>query len=447
MTPACRIGSSLAGRLAAVLLLSSTTATAEVIRLDATSAGARAVAASHVTASAAARSRAAGSRVGAADAAAWPTVLASANVARRSSVPEFTLPFAAPGQQATVLVPDITTTYGVGLRAQEVLWAGGALDAGRVAAREDASAAQAVSMTTTADVKLAGRMAYWEAVRALAAVATARASETRALRLREDAVALQNAGMAVNADVLGGEERAASARATVVRSSGDAANAESRLRSLLDLPDDAHIELADTLDAALPAHPEALPDLQGEALTRRPELLGVGAQAAALLARETQARAALRPSLAAVAQLDYARPNARYFPQRDEWNDSWSVGLVASWSLFDGGKARADATATRTQREAVLADDAELRRRVVLDVTVAHRDLLTALEVLGAAEAARAAATAREQASRERFQAGLATMAETLDAQAALTAAEVAQVNSRAAAWLASAILDRAVGR
>jgi outer membrane protein TolC len=64
-----------------------------------------------------------------------------------------------------------------------------------------------------------------------------------------------------------------------------------------------------------------------------------------------------------------------------------------------------------------------------------------------AADAARAAAAAREAASRERFQAGVAIMADVLDAQSNLTAAETTQINARAAAWLAAATLDRVVGR
>jgi outer membrane protein TolC len=433
--------------LAVAALLVGVAAGAEVVSLDAASAGARAVAASHVAAAAASRSRAAAALVGAADAAALPSLTASAGTTRRSSVPEFAMPTGGPSQPDTVLVPDITMTYGVGLRAAQVLWAGGAVDASRAAAREEETAAHAASLTTTADTKLAGRAAYWQAVRALAGVATARAAETRALRLKDDAAALFAAGMAVNADVLGAEERLASARAVVARVTGAAANAESQLRSLLDLGGDVRIELADSLEAAPPPLPEPLPDLQGEALSRRPELVASGARAAALLDRETQVKAAVRPSVAAVALLDYSRPNARYFPQSDEWKDSWSVGLVASWTLFDGGRAGADAAATRAEREAVLAEDTELRRRILLDVAMAHRDLGTALEVLPSTEAARAAATAREQAVRERYQAGVATMVETLDAQETLTSAEVAQINARAAAWLAMAVLDRAVGR
>ena len=389
----------------------------------------------------------AASRVASADAAVLPTVAASANVAKRSSVPELALPLSIAGQPPLVLMPDVTMTYGASLKAQEVLYAGGAVRAGRTAAREDEAATRAASLVATASVKLAGVAAYWETVRAGARVETARATEVRMRRLLDDTRALQDAGMAVVADVLAAEERLATARVAVVQAEGSAGIALVRLRSLLGLPEELAVELTDTLQGPVPPRPEAVVDLQGEALTRRPELLAAAARLAGLEARQAQVASPRLPAVAAVAQLDVARPNARYFPQEDRWNDSWSVGLLASWTLFDGGKAAADVAAVRAQRDAAAADEAELRRGIALDVATAHQNLETALDALPAADAARAAAMAREVATRERFQAGLAIMAEMLDAQSGLVAAETTQINARAAAWLAAASLDNAVGR
>ena len=64
-----------------------------------------------------------------------------------------------------------------------------------------------------------------------------------------------------------------------------------------------------------------------------------------------------------------------------------------------------------------------------------------------AADASADAASAWEEASSERYAAGLAMLSELLDAQADLAAAEVAQVKTRATAWMAEAAILRAVGR
>lgn len=432
---------------AALLVAAAAPAGAETLRLTAETAAARAVAVSPVAAAAGERLTAAQEAVRATDAAALPQVTASAALARRSSVPEFQLPFAAPGQPALVLVPDITTTYGTGVQVAEPLYAGGAIAARRLASRHDGEASAAARSQTAADLRLAAREAYWDAVRAAAAIDVTAAQEQRAQRLLSDTSALLDAGMAVKADVLAAQERLASARVGRITAEAAAANALAQLRSLLQLDPDVTVELADSLAGALPDAPPPLEVLRRRALADRPELAVAAAQIAAASAREQLARAPARPGLAALAQWDYSRPNQRYFPQQDEWKESWSVGVAASWTLFDGGKSRADTAASQAGQRAAAQERDELARRIALEVETGRRNLESALAAVSAADDARAAARERETAARERHAAGLAAMVEILDAEAQLAAAEQQQINVRAAAWLADAALARAVGR
>lgn len=419
----------------------------EPVRLDAAAAAARAVEVSDVVAAAGDRADAAAAGVQAADAARWPTFAASATVGERSSVPEFLLPVLTPGQPALVLVPDITTTYTAGLRATQTLLAGGAVDAQRRATRLDQTAASSRQSQTVSDLRLAAQAAYWEAVRALAARDVATAQVARTDRLLADSQALLQAGMAVRADLLAAQERQASATVALIRARAGVATALDTLRSLLHLSPDQELELADTVLGALPAPPAPLAEAQAQALDSRADLEALGAQLAALEARETLTRAPVRPGLAAVAQWDLARPNQRYFPPEDRWQDSWAVSLVGSWTLFDGGKSAADRAASQAQQRALARERADLERRIRLEVQTAHSDLETALQTVSAADLARQAAAARQEAAEERHAAGLAAMVEILDAEAQLSAAEGQQVNVRAGAWLAAAALERAVGR
>ncbi|HPC84542.1 MAG TPA: TolC family protein [Thermoanaerobaculaceae bacterium] len=421
-------------------------ATGEPVRIGAAEAAARAVEVSPLAVAARERVAAADATAEAADAARQPTVSVAASLLQRSSVPEFVLPIAVPGQPPTVLARDVTTVYGTALQVQQVLLAGGAVAARQRAARLDAGAARARAARALAELRLAAQLLYWDAVRAGTALELARAHQRRALRLLADTQALLDAGMAVRADLLAAEERLATARLGVVRAEAATAAARSRLASLLAL-DERELELADTLAGPLPDPPADVPELQAEALAARPEIQAARAERAALAARETLAVAAVRPSLAASAQWELARPNQRYFPVADEWNDSWSVGLAAGWKLFDGGAARAERAASRARQRATAAELAELERLVRLEVEDAARELATALAATGAADAAAAAAAARQTAARERHASGLAAMAEILDAETQLAAAEQQQVAARTGAWVARAALERAVGR
>ena len=422
-------------------------ARAAVVSLTADAAAERAVAASHAAAAAWERVSAAEQAVAAADAGARPSITAAASAAKLSSVPEFRLPFAVPGQAPLVLVPDITTAYATALRLQQPIYAGGAIDGARVAARHEADASRAGREQTAADLRAAARLAYWHAVSGAAAVNAARARRERAARLLADTQSLYAAGMAVNADVLAAREQVASADVAVIAARTAAANALADLGSLLHLDPGDSIALADTLAGPLPSQPPPLAELEAEALARRPEPAAAAARIAALRARETVAAAPLRPALGALAELDYNRPNQRYFPASDRWRDSWSVGLSASWTLYDGGRTRANAAARRFDRRAAADDREELLRTVRLEVANDRRNLESTIAAVAAADAAHAAAVEREVAARERHAAGLAAMVEILDAEAQLAAAEQQQIDARSASWIAGAVLARALGQ
>jgi outer membrane protein TolC len=438
---------ALALAIGVVSMLAGTSAVAEVLRLDAAAAAARAVEVSDLAIAAGKRADAGDAAVSAADAGRWPTVSTSASIAQRSSVPEFQLPFTMPGQPSIVLAPDITTVYSSGLRVQQAILAGGAINAQRRATRADSDALGARRIAVQADLRLAGHAAYWDAVRTCALRESAGAQKRRAERLLEDTRALLAVGMAVRADLLATEERLASSEVGLVRAELAQQTATAALRSLLHLSSDVEIELADTLAAASPRTPAPVEELISTALRTRPELAASRAQLDALNAREALTTAPTKPQIAALAQWDFARPNSRYFPISDQWKDSWSVGLSASWTLFDGGRARAERRSSQAQQAALASELADFERRIRLEVESARRELHAAIATIAAADAAHAAALARQQATSERHGAGLATMAEMLDAESQLSAAEAQQIGARAGAWQAAAVLARTVGQ
>src|SRR3970282_2493988 len=127
------------------------------------------------------------------------------------------------------------------------------------------------------------------------------------------------------------------------------------------------------------------------------------------------ARAAQRPAVSLVTGYDYARPNAKIFPRRDEWQDSWDIGVSVSWSIWDGGRASADAAeaaATATAARERLAHFDEL---LALEVRQRRLDLSSArAQIAAASEGVRSAAEGR-RVVHERFAAGVATSTELLD--------------------------------
>jgi outer membrane protein len=439
---------SLTGWLVAGLsLATAASAVADQLRIDADTVVEMALAASQRVVAAEARIGSAQLTLDAADAARLPVVGSSAGVSQRSAVPEFAAATGGPGTEPVVIFPNIETAYAAAVSVRQPLYAGGGIEAGRDAARNGLAAANRGHDLTRLDLRHQARVSYWWAVAADSALGAAQAREQRALRLLDDARALRAAGMAVDADVLGAEAEVASARLDAVRAATDRASRLADLRSLLGLAGDTDLELADRGTRELPPAPAPLEELVVEAAASRPELAIADARIAEALATERRVTAARRPAVGLAAQWNLERPNVRYLPLEDEWNDAWSVGLLASWTVFDGQRTLSEAAAVRAEAQAMTADRAELERRVRLQVETARLTLEAVLEAVGSADAARAAAAARVEASRERYAAGLAPIVEMTDAQADLTDAEVSQITVRATAWVASAELARAIGR
>ncbi len=437
---------ALAAMLLGAAAVASSLHAADTVRLDPEETVRLALAASHRVAAAGARVSGNEAAVDAADAAAWPQLTASASAAHQSSVPEFRVGF-TPGTPPTTFYPDIRNTFAANLNLEQVVYAGGAITSNRMAARSTAEASRADEDTTRSQVVLESRRAYWIAAATEAEVDNAHAERERAQRLLTDTRSLREAGMAVRADVLSAQAQLAASELRVVRAETAAADAMASLRSLVQIPRPTVIELADRLPARLPPQPAPLAELQDQASTKRAELVSMRSRLDALAAREDAARAPARPSVAAVAQWLMARPNQRYFPLTDTWHDSWSVALNGSWRVWDAGRTRAGVAEVRWQHQALAEDLAARERTIDLEVDTARRNLESSLAAVRAADASWEAARAREDAVRERYQAGLDTMADVLQAQAALAAAETERVRARTSAWVAAADLAHAVGR
>ena len=168
---------------------------------------------------------------------------------------------------------------------------------------------------------------------------------------------------------------------------------------------------------------------------------------AAAAERVTAAEGGALPVLTAIGGYDVSRPNRTIFPIQDAWKPSWDVGINFRWSLFDGGRSRAEtaeAVAIRRGAEARLREFDEL---VQVEVRQRMADLNSAQASIEAAQSGVRAATEARRVLAERFSAGVATNTDVLNAQVALLQADLDLTRALATAQLAAARLDRALGR
>lgn len=190
-----------------------------------------------------------------------------------------------------------------------------------------------------------------------------------------------------------------------------------------------------------PAVPAGLPS---GLLRQRPDLRQAEAQLAAAQARIAEARAAIYPDLKLTAYLgsESKALSDLFSGPATLWG--LTAGLVQT--VFNAGRTESAVQAAAARQEQTLVGYEKSVRvafREVLDALVAHRQ---AREV-GEAEAKRAAALTRAaELAGLRYQNGVASYLEVLDAQRNLYQAEQARIDARRAQLVAVASLGKAMG-
>jgi outer membrane protein, multidrug efflux system len=196
--------------------------------------------------------------------------------------------------------------------------------------------------------------------------------------------------------------------------------------------------------AALTAPPLIPPGLPSDLLVRRPDIRQAEQQLAAVEARVLEARAAIYPSLSLTANLgseSKALSNLFSGPAT-----IWGLGASLVQTLYNAGRTEAALKGKAARQEQVLLEYEQTLRiafKEVLDALVASRQAREA----EAAESRRtqALASAAELAGL-RYQNGLSSFLEVLDAQRNLYQAEQNRIEARRAQLAASAALFKALG-
>jgi outer membrane protein len=428
-------------------LLSAAPALAQdTVSLSVDEAVARAVAHAPRLAEARARSRAAAATVDARAALARPALAASSGFVRTNHVDEFGI--TQPNGDVRVIFPDIPSNYRVRAELGVPLYTAGRVDALVDAARADARATAAEGVSAAADVELEAIVSYWSLATARERVAVLVRAQERADAVVSDATARVEAGLVPPSEQLSAQAQRARQRVALIQARNDAAVAEAQLVRLTGLPPETAISLETPADTPRPVGGEGQTqaDLVARATATRAERLALRERQAAAQAAGAAAVAALRPQIAALAAVEPARPNARFVPRADRWHTSWDLGVTVSWSLWDGGRARAERAAALAQAEAIGARLEDFDAAVGVEIRQRRLDVESARAAIEAAGEAVAAAAEARRVLGERFEAGVATSTEVLDSDIVLLESELERARLMAALRVNEARLARALG-
>jgi outer membrane protein TolC len=248
-----------------------------------------------------------------------------------------------------------------------------------------------------------------------------RAAITNAEASLRDAQALEQAGVGTRFDVLRSQVQLANATQDLTNSLSQQQIASRQLATRLSLAQAVNVTAADPVEIAGLWNP-TLEESIILAFQNRAELAQVLAQRNISQQQRRIALAELGPQVSLTAEYDVGKNDI--FDNGQDFSDDYSLGANVALNLFDGGAARARAA----QREADIAiaetQFADQRNQVRFEVEQAYSQLQSNLENIQTASVALEQAREALRLARLRFQAGVGTQTDVINAENDLTNAE-----------------------
>lgn len=352
----------------------------------------------------------------------------------------FTVPLPPPNPPREISVVRSSTQL-LNLELRQSIYDGGRFTANIRSARYFVDASDALLQATRAQLTLRVTEAYADVLAAQALEEVARQSVERVQVVLKTAKARLEAGVAPRFDVLRAEAELAAAQEQLLTAQNAVALAKAALNQLLGRPTNAPIEVAPLPEPITPSS-EALQTetFLTQALAHRPELRSAESQIQAAQERVNFAKADKNPLL--FLSSNYQRQTETGF-SRDY---AWSVNLIVQFPIFDSGRRESVLQEQEALLQQALAQREQLQRQIALEVEQAVRNYQVALQRLNTARAALASAEEAFRLAQVRYEAGVGTQVEVLDAQVALTQARANEVRALYDAHKAFARLVYATG-
>lgn len=278
-------------------------------------------------------------------------------------------------------------------------------------ARALLDAARSTRNATLQNVYLGAVTSYYGWVSADGSVIAAREAERAAQSSYQAASTREQIGTATRADRLQAQTALAQTQLARVQAEGQLRTARGALANSMGLPANTPLQLATAPTVAPSADfVQKLDPLVAAALAARPDL---AAAESTLLAAETDvrvARSAGLPTLSGSLGQTYSRVGERE-------RDSATAGLSVSVPIFSGFENTYRVRAAEAQVESSKAALESLRNQISQQVFQAHSELTTQTQSVFTAQALVAAAQESENVARGRYEAGVGTILDLINAQ------------------------------
>lgn len=319
----------------------------------------------------------------------------------------------------------VTREGSAGLALSWLVFDLGGRDANLESARQLLAAASNSRNSATQALLQSAVQAYYQVRAAEAALAAARLSETAYRESYKAAEARYRAGSATPADRLQAQTAHSQASLVRIQAEGFLRTAQGYLATIQGRDAQQTVSLA--------SEPEGTPALEFQqrveeliamARERRPDLAAAEARLRAAEADVAVARSTGMPTV--MLALAAGKSRADGLP----WESSTSLGLTVSVPIFSGYSTSYRIKAAEAKVETMRASHERQRLQVALDVWNTYQELSTANQSLRSTADLFASAEQSERVARGRYESGVGSILDLLNAQSALAAARQQRVQA-----------------
>lgn len=322
---------------------------------------------------------------------------------------------------------------------QQVLYAGGQVQA---AIRASKYLAQSQAWTRQAvldQIEFDAKQGFYDVLLSQALIQVAKDSILTFERHRADAAHMLEVGMVSKFELLRAETELGARQTDLESAKTTAEIAMLNLCRMMGMPQNAPVELVGKLDWAPIADP--VDALVAEAKLKRAELLALDEGIKAAGQNIEIKYGAFKPKAAATVGYKYTEGGGSFNP------NGVTVNVAAQVDIFTGGKRYYDLKEAKAEKESLEHQRLDVERLVELDIRQACARVEEAIAKIRREKGTVELAQEGQRLAQLRFQEGVGTQVETLDADLALTQARTTMAKALRDYAVAEAALDKAAGR
>ncbi len=375
-----------------------------------------------------------------------PSLKFSGGYTRLSDVPPFNIgPF--PGLLATPISVSsaVLNNYNMKLSLTQPLFTGFRMDALSRAADYSAEAQNFDYSKDRSDLVYNIKVAYWSLYKAKQIKGVLDENVEQVKAHLKDVQNMMAQGMTTNNDVLKLQVQLSDVQLKQIDANNGLRLAMIALNNTIGIPLSTEIDLESNA-VHQPKDYKDLNKLITRAMENRPELKAMDSRVKAGEAGVTAAKAGWFPQIYLAGNYYYSRPNQRMFPTQDIFKDTWDVTIGVSLDIWNWGTTVHQTD--QAQAQLAQAKDAlgQIQDGITLDLTQAYLNLEQAQERISVADQGVKQAEENNRVTSKRFNVGLASTSDMIDAEVAQLQAKTNYTNALVDYELAQARIAKSIG-